>query len=355
MGKRSFRGGGLRLDYGAFLEALLRHDRIALICHHNADPDSLLSAYVLHRYLEGLGKKAEIFASLGVSALTKRLLESIAVGAIKIHGESALNSSFSCACLIDTSSLEQLSDELKRELSQRFKGEILIIDHHEPHPDTLKLVTEALIDPSAKATAVIIYRLLKHHKVSFSRDMAEALLAGIIYDTRRFINADYEVFCITAELLRLGAEYGRILSLISQKEIDLSERIARLKGAHRCRLYEVKVLNERILIAVSHVSSYEASVARALVDLGADLALVAGERKGMLRLCSRATRRFHELTGINLARDIMIPLGEMINGAGGGHALAASANGKGTYEEGLKQALILLENKLKMKLREIGD
>ncbi len=352
--KKSSQKRGLTLDYGHFLKALLSYNKICLLCHHNADPDSFFSAFALGSLLRTHGKEYYILTSEGISALTKRLAEKIITEEVKIHKDEIILKSVSCACLVDSSSLEQLSSKARRFLLREFKGKIAIIDHHEPHPLTLKIASHVLIDPHAKATAILVYRLFKLSNIPLNKAIAESLLAAILYDTRRFVNADSEVFRIVAELLSLNVDYKRVFSLFI-KPLDFSERVARLKGARRVRLYEFKLSGKRLLVALSHVSSFEASVARSLVDLGADLAIVAGGNKGTLRICSRANMQFYELTGINLATDIMMPLGELLGGAGGGHALAASANGVGTIEKGLNEALRILRLKLKTNLKELKD
>ncbi len=64
------------------------------------------------------------------------------------------------------------------------------------------------------------------------------------------------------------------------------------------------------IIAFSHVSAFEASAARALVDLGAHVAAVAGEKGGGVEISLRCTREFTEKTGIHLGRDIAKLVGD---------------------------------------------
>jgi nanoRNase/pAp phosphatase (c-di-AMP/oligoRNAs hydrolase) len=50
--------------------------------------------------------------------------------------------------------------------------------------------------------------------------------------------------------------------------------------------------------------------------------------------------------GVHLGTDIAAPLGEILGGVGGGHAMAAGVGGKGEVKDALKQCLKLLEQKL---------
>jgi nanoRNase/pAp phosphatase (c-di-AMP/oligoRNAs hydrolase) len=124
--------------------------------------------------------------------------------------------------------------------------------------------------------------------------------------------------------------------------MDFSERVARMKACRRAKLIKI----ENWIIALSHVSAYQASAARALVDLGAHLAAVAGQKNEKIEISLRCTREFNQVTGIHLGRDIAKPLGEYLQGMGGGHATAAGVNGTGYIEKGLKRCLRLVKEKL---------
>lgn len=128
-----------------------------------------------------------------------------------------------------------------------------------------------------------------------------------------------------------------------------SERIARLKA---CKRTETEKIGDWI-IALSHVSAYQASAARALIDLGAHMAAVAGKKNGTgeIEISMRCTREFSQQTSVHLGKDIAKPLGqylqgEYLQGMGGGHAMAAGVNGKGDIDAALKQCLKLLRERL---------
>jgi nanoRNase/pAp phosphatase (c-di-AMP/oligoRNAs hydrolase) len=124
--------------------------------------------------------------------------------------------------------------------------------------------------------------------------------------------------------------------------MDFSERVARLKASRRAKVFRIG----RWIVALSHVSAFQASAARALIDLGAHVAVVAGEKNGKTEISLRCTREFHERTSIHLGKDIAKPLGEYLSGMGGGHSTAAGVNGTGDAELGLKRCLRLLKQTL---------
>ena len=70
--------------------------------------------------------------------------------------------------------------------------------------------------------------------------------------------------------------------------IDPSERLAKLKACKRAKIVKV----EGWIIALSHVSAYQASAAKALVDLGAHMSAVAGKKNDKIEMSLRCTRQF---------------------------------------------------------------
>ncbi|MEM2897577.1 MAG: DHH family phosphoesterase, partial [Candidatus Bathyarchaeia archaeon] len=120
------------------------------------------------------------------------------------------------------------------------------------------------------------------------------------------------------------------------------EKIARLKAAQRMQMWRLKDW----LIVTSEVGSYHASVARALTMLGADVAIVGSGNKEGIKLSLRSSKEFFEKTKVHLGRDIAIPVGNFVNGMGGGHALAAGINGSGKIEVAIKKCVELLTIRL---------
>ena len=76
------------------------------------------------------------------------------------------------------------------------------------------------------------------------------------------------------------------------------------------------------------------------------MSAVAGQKNGKIEVSLRCTRQFTEQAGVNLGKDIAAPLGEYLQGVGGGHAMAAGVSGTGEIEPTLKQCLLLLKQKI---------
>jgi nanoRNase/pAp phosphatase (c-di-AMP/oligoRNAs hydrolase) len=327
----------MRRIMNIFTEVKAHH--IVLLCHHNADPDALCSAYAFSQLLKKIkpNLKIEVATPQGPSKISRHILESIPLTVFTSpHIEEA-----DIIVLLDTNTIQQLGEWKTR--VERSKKPLIIIDHHAPHPDTRRLATLSMFDESASSTCEIVFNLFKEMGQEMTREEASALFLGIAYDTRHFIIATSTTFEVVAELVRAGVKAEEVLPLLSMP-MDLSERIARLKAAGRLRFTGMR----KWLIAISHVGAYQASVARALINIGAHVAVVGGERASVIRISLRSLREFYCGTGIHLGRDIAKPLGEYIHGMGGGHSTSAGVNGEGD----LKAALEMCESLFRSKFRE---
>jgi len=308
-----------------------------LLCHHNADPDALCSAFALSKLIQQVRPllKTEIAAAQGPSHLSKFLLNALPIKLTAVpHIEQA-----DTIILLDTNTVQQLDEWAERVKASN--ATLIVIDHHASHPETEKLATLCVADENAASTCEIVYSFFKDLELRLSEVEAKALFLGIAFDTRHFILAKSTTFKTVADLINAGVNVEESLSLLSLP-MDESERIARLKASRRIRLLKV---NDWI-VAFSHVSAYQASAARALIMLGAHVAVVAGQRGDMIRISLRADHYFYEESKVHLGRDIARPLGDYLQGMGGGHSTSAGVNGKGDVEASLKRCVHLLREKL---------
>jgi phosphoesterase RecJ-like protein len=311
--------------------------RVVLLCHHNADPDAICSAYAFKTLLKQVNPQleVEIGAAHGISRLSKHLLQHVP---IEVKDPPSLENA-DALVLLDTNTIQQL-DSLA-ETVKNGKAPIIVIDHHAAHPDTLKMAKLCITNEDSSSTCEIVYNFYKQTHVKVGENEARALFLGIAFDTRHFVLANSSTLKNIADLIDSGVNAQEALPLLSLP-MDFSERVARLKASRRVKLFKI---NEWI-VALSHVSAYQASAARALIELGAHVAGVAGQKNESIEVSLRATREFSKQSGVHLGRDVAKPLGEYLHGMGGGHSTAAGANGVGEPEPALKRCLQLLKERL---------
>jgi len=307
-----------------------------LLCHHNADPDAIGAAFAFSGLLKRLRPEleTEIAAASDPSKLAKSMLKSLP---IELTAQPRIEEA-DLIVLLDTNTIQQLD-----EWSKRIKPDhpLVVIDHHASHPETERLATLLVADEEASSTCEVVYRLFKEAEVKPVPDEAKALFLGIAFDTRHFIIATSDTLKVVAELTEAGVNVQEVLPILSLP-MEYSERVARLKAGNRVKLLRIKGW----LIALSHVSAYQASASRGLITLGAHLAVVAGQKAGKIQVSLRASREFYAETGVHLGRDLAKPLGYFLGGMGGGHSVSAGANGVGDLEACLDFCVKLLKKKL---------
>ncbi len=310
---------------------------VLLLCHHNADPDAICSAYAFQGLLAKCRSNmtAEIGTGQGISRLSKHILKHLPITVnLQPNVEKA-----DAIVLLDTNTTQQLGHLSER--VTKTKAPIIVIDHHAAHPATERIAKLCITNEGASSTCEMVYNFYKQLNTKPGLNEAKALFLGITFDTRHFILAKTSTFKTISELSDIGVNPQEELSSLALP-MDFSERVARMKACRRAKLIKI----ENWIIALSHVSAYQASAARALVDLGAHMAAVAGQKNEKIEISMRCTRDFNQVTGIHLGRDIAKPLGEYLQGMGGGHATAAGVNGTGYIEKGLKRCLRLVKEKL---------
>lgn len=313
---------------------------IAIVCHRNADADAYLSAYAMAELLNRISPKVaiDIITPDGMGALAKRLRE--------VFPHQTLEESereYDLFIAVDIGHVELLKDWLPRMTGSRaFK---VLVDHHPVQKNSF--YDRMVVDEKSSSTSEIVYHLFKELGITVEKNVAQAILIGIMADSQHLAIAGDETIRVCVQLADLGADIDEARRTLRSRP-DYSEVIAKIKGTKRSNIFR---LGDWVAVT-SHVGSFQAQVARALIVLGADVAVVGGEVGGETRVSLRAGQRFYDLTGLRLGIDVAeVVAGK--DGYGGGHATAASFTSKLTEEEAVQGSLDILSRLLKEKVVEI--
>ncbi len=319
--------------YTRLVKLLRKAEAVLVIGHQNSDPDAVCSAYAFTILAKRVNRKLKIdFASPdGVSKMSKQILQLVPLEV----DERPETSDVDLIITVDTNTLQQLGN-LKDPVVSSGKP-LVMIDHHAPHPENAKTAEFVICDEKATSTCEMILEMYKKLRFKPNKATCQALLIGLLVETGHLSIATRRTFESAYTLVRLGADPERAMEA-TRGTMDESERIARIKSAQRVRIERV----QNWVVAISEVGSFHASAARALVGLGAHLAIVAGKRNDELTVSFRATREFTSQTGIHLGTDLAAPLGMKMDGMGGGHATAAGANVKGEARDALNLSLVIV-------------
>jgi nanoRNase/pAp phosphatase (c-di-AMP/oligoRNAs hydrolase) len=289
-------------------------NNVGIFTHQNADPDAIASAislkYLVERLVASVSVKIFIKSS---STLSKKLLTIWEGEVFDDFSNQDLDVFFLC----DANNLSQTGyTDIENKLDNI---PIFVIDHHSEHEFANR--AKYSIIRQITSTAEIIVHLFLEMNISIPSDISTILLSGIMFDTRRFIHISESTFSIVNQLIDFGGDYATALSML-QIPLSESEIIARLKGATRIKIYR----DESFIIASSFISTFESSVARSLIELGAHCSIVlSNPEKNKFRISFRCTRRFAKQYGLNLG-DISNNLATYLEGSGGGHQTAAGMN-----------------------------
>lgn len=197
------------------LEMIQAAQKIALNCHHHPDSDTVASATVLAKVIQGMGKEVVILCPDQVPS--DLLFIDGADRIVTKAFEDVSFSDFDLLIMCDTSTWKRVF------ISQTFTPPtipVVVIDNHVTNE---KYGTLNLLDFETSSVSEMMYSILTDWGVSIDSSIATALMAGIVGDTGSFqyeIHAD--TFAIAHALKDAGADMKNIdLNLFDTKPLAL--------------------------------------------------------------------------------------------------------------------------------------
>jgi nanoRNase/pAp phosphatase (c-di-AMP/oligoRNAs hydrolase) len=286
--------------------------KAAVVCHRNADADAYLSAYAVSGLIRSIAPECNVVIATpgGMTTLTRRLSTKFTHPTVEQSAEE-----YDLYVVVDVGD-EELLNEWKEKI-QASGGMKVLVDHH-PLRDNAAY-DRVIVDEGATSAAEVVFALYQELGAELDGQTAQALLDAIMFDSSHLAIASPGGLRAVVRLMDAGADV-----ILARKELrtdpDYGEVLAKLKGAQRLKIHKVGGW----VAATSMVGSFQAHVARSLVYLGADLALVGGESEGETRVSMRSTQRFLEGTRVQLGTQVASEMAKRLGGHGGGHATAAS-------------------------------
>jgi phosphoesterase RecJ-like protein len=175
------------------LEAIRGHEHFLVTSHARPDGDAVGSVLACWQVLRQLGKKAEIVLHDPVPVIYQPLPFAASV----VHA-AAVNGKYEAAIVLECDSVQRTR---LTGLGDQF---LINIDHHasgRPFADI------NWIDPTACATAELIYRLALEAEAKITPEIATCLYTAVLTDTGSFSYAgtSARTFALAQELVRAGA------------------------------------------------------------------------------------------------------------------------------------------------------
>lgn len=198
-------------------ELIDNSDRVLVMGHRYSDLDSLGSAAALVSCIRSLDKQAFVVANRS-QTLTPELIQryiEAGFGELFVEPEEALSLISDKALLIITDTHNP--GFLESEEIWRAAKSVVVIDHHRKMVDHIDNAVVFHNEPYASSTSEMVAEIIQYLEgATISKLDAEALMAGIMLDTRNFvIRAGVRTFEAAAFLRRMGADTVKVKKLLA--------------------------------------------------------------------------------------------------------------------------------------------
>jgi len=308
---------------------LSRHDRFIISTHESPDGDGLGAEIGFREILGHMGRRAVILNS---DPVPDKFLFIDPEHEINVYSDSVElpYPVDDCAVFVlDTNDFDNIG-----RLFELLKGrvrEVFIVDHHEGGKDKLE---SNFIKVEASSTCEIIYSLFVYFNITPSGKAAQALYAGMLFDTGsfRYPKTTPETFRIAGRLVELGANpfksYEHIYENNSLASFALRAMIlSTMEVHHGGKLIAMKLTPEMLIKSGASFSEGELAINIPLTVQGVRASiLVKQDTSGPVKVSMR-TKGDYDVAEIAIA-----------NG-GGGHKNAAGYKSGLPLEETFRRAI----------------
>ncbi len=238
-----------RVIANSLTELINQSSLIFVMGHRMADLDALGAAMGLVTICRKQGKTVKVVLDQEVNAaqsLLEQLRDYPEYDGLFISGEDALLAADSRSLLIvvDTNRPDQVESRALLESITR----VAVIDHHRRAADYIEQVVLSLHETFASSASELVSEILQYAvEPKDIRPMeAQALLAGIVLDTKNFsVRTGSRTFEAAAFLRRAGADTVDVKKLFQN---DLNDTVSRYQIVQAARLYR----NELAIAALSY-------------------------------------------------------------------------------------------------------
>lgn len=189
------------------LAEIKKAKRILVNCHRGPDLDSIGSALAMKYVLKSLDKEVTVICPSEKLYPDLSFLKDYERISKNIDFNKYDFSNYDLLVTLDSSNWEMVTSDKSIPL---VKLPIIVVDHH--HTNTHYGMIN-LVDSKRSAVAEILYLLFNDWKIEIDKDIATALLTGILGDTGifKFPNTSDKTFEIAYKLMKFGADKNLII------------------------------------------------------------------------------------------------------------------------------------------------
>lgn len=308
---------------------LSRHDKFIISTHESPDGDGLGAEIAFNELLKALGKTTLILNSDPVPDKYQFIDIDNEINLytedFKLPGDLDEYSVF----VLDTNDFDNIG-KAYHSIKEQIK-EVFVIDHHEGGKDRFE---DDFIKAEASSACEIIYGILKHYKHTPSFKAAQALYAGILFDTGsfRYPKTSPETFRIVAELVEFGANpfdiYEKIYESNSLASFELKAKmLASMEILFNRKLILMKLHPDMLRETGAPFTEGELNINLPLTIEGIVASVLVKQDIGGPIKVSMRTKGDYDVAEIAMAKN------------GGGHKNAAGYKSSLSFEETCEEVI----------------
>ena len=280
-----------RIKAYAFRELIEECDRVIVMGHKRQDLDSLGAAVGVYACAKLLDKPANIIINDVTSAVS--LLHEQIVGSnqypedLFVSGQEAI-SYVTDKTLMVVVDVNRPSFVEHTEILSYVKN-VVVFDHHRASTDLIENPVLSYVEPYASSTCEMVTELIRYisDKVKLEALEADALLSGIMVDTKNFVvKTGVKTFEAAAFLKRNGADVIRVKTLFKN---DMASYKAKATAVRDCHIYRDNVA---ISVCPSNIENPTLTAAQAadeLLDIaGIKASFVLTDIEGTIYISARS-------------------------------------------------------------------
>ncbi len=306
-----------------------KYDKFIVSTHESPDADGLGAEIAFLDLLKQLGKEAYIFNSDPTPEICKFMDMDNEINILKDKEQLPDDIDDFAQFVLDTNDYDNTGTSYK--ILHTIVRETFIIDHHE---GDLSKVDQNLIKADASSACEIIYDIFQYFGKELSFKTAQALYAGIVFDTGSFKypKTTSETFSIAAHLLELGVVPFKVFENLfesnSLSSFQLKNKIlSSMEVLFDGQMIAMKLTPEMVKSTDGSFSEGESTINMPFTVKGVRASLlVKQDVEGPVKVSMRTKG------DLNVA-EIAIKNG------GGGHKNAAGFKPKATLDEAYEMAM----------------
>ena len=280
-----------RVKAEALREFIVTKDQVIVMGHKIADPDSFGACMGIYRAAVSLEKKAHIVIN-EVTGSVRPLYDEIAESPayeddIFLTSDQALDliSDNTMVIVVDTNKpqMTECPELLKRSRM------IAVLDHHRQGSNVIENAVLSYVEPYSSSTCEMVAEVLQYivDGIRFPSVEADCLYAGIMIDTRNFMNrTGVRTFEAAAFLRRCGADITRVRKMFRD---DMASYRAKAEAVRRAEVYRKEFAIAECPSDIDSPTVLAAQAANELLDIsGIKASFVLTVYEGKIYMSARS-------------------------------------------------------------------